>query len=163
MNVLSLILSAPFVRCSNEDERCNNVFVWFVVIVCVDFVVSLAYTLQVVARIEYAVFLHMRKDRVSCLPLQVLPLIQNHPISHLPYTIEYALSPSSFTGPATRRVKPFIVHDLVSNPQSGSRHSRAMVVRSHWSEYYIIIITYYIGTYNYICIYTAEELLSKHN
>ena len=39
---------------------------WFVVITCVDFVVSVVYTVQAIARIEYAVYLRVRKkDRVS--------------------------------------------------------------------------------------------------
>ena len=69
MNVLSLILSAPFVSCSGEGEGGvrggDDLFVWFVVITCVDFLLSMVYTLQVVARIEYTIYLHVHKKKVS--------------------------------------------------------------------------------------------------
>ena len=72
MNVLSLILSAPFVGCSEGEgeeaeggRRCDDLFVWFVVITCVDFLLSVVYTLQVIARIEYTIYLHVHKNRVS--------------------------------------------------------------------------------------------------
>ena len=75
MNVLSLILSAPFVSCSEEGEggegggRCDDLFVWFVVITCVDFLLSLLYTLQVIARIEYTIYLHVHRKKVRCMCL----------------------------------------------------------------------------------------------
>ena len=66
VGILSLVFSAPFVGCSGEKEgRCDELFVWFVVITCVDFIVSVVYTIQAIARFEYAVYLHVHKDRVS--------------------------------------------------------------------------------------------------
>lgn len=66
VNVLSLILSAPFLACSEKEEgRCDALFWWFVVITCIDFILSVVNTLQAIARIEYAVYLHVRKEQVS--------------------------------------------------------------------------------------------------
>ena len=68
VNLLSLIFSAPFVTCSADvgkgNERCQKKFVWFVVIICVDFLISILYTIQFIARIEYAIYLRVQKDRV---------------------------------------------------------------------------------------------------
>ena len=61
VNLLSLIFSAPFLECPKDGKRC---FVWFVVIACVDFIVSIIYTIQFIARIEYAIYLRVQKDRV---------------------------------------------------------------------------------------------------
>lgn len=85
VNVLSLIFSVPFVVCDNERKddyiggsgggqendsgRCDKLFVWFVVITCIDFVVSVVYTLQLIARVECAIYLRVHKDRVSVAPL----------------------------------------------------------------------------------------------
>lgn len=65
VNVLSLIMSAPFLPCSEEEGRCDAMFWWFVVITCIDFILSLVNTLQAIARIEYAVYLHVRQEQVS--------------------------------------------------------------------------------------------------
>lgn len=66
VNILSLILSAPFLECEEEDEgRCDELFTWFVVITCIDFILSVVNTLKAIARIEYAVYLHVHKDQVS--------------------------------------------------------------------------------------------------
>lgn len=66
VNILSLILSAPFLACSEEDEgKCDKLFTWFVVITCTDFILSVVSTLKAIARIEYAVYLHAHKDKVS--------------------------------------------------------------------------------------------------
>jgi hypothetical protein len=69
VNLLSLIFSAPFVTCSEDEgkgdnKRCQKKFVWFVVIICVDFLISILYTIQFIARIEYAIYLRVQKDRV---------------------------------------------------------------------------------------------------
>ena len=63
VNLLSLILSAPFVGCEDEGRACNELFVWFTVITCIDLVVAVVYSLQAIARVEYAVYLWVQRNR----------------------------------------------------------------------------------------------------
>lgn len=77
INFLSLIFSGPLFECkpsgvdslpnaSDENSsQCNAVFIQFVTLTAVDFILAIVYTLQSLARLEYAVHLMLKKRKVS--------------------------------------------------------------------------------------------------
>ena len=63
INVLSLIFSAPLVQCDRDDE-CTEHLVSFVVILCVDVVLSVLYSIHAIAKVDYAFYLY-KKHKVG--------------------------------------------------------------------------------------------------
>ena len=72
VNILSLLFSPPFQyrQCVDPDQEadrqttitdCTVVFTQFVFATCVDFVLSLIYTLQTAVRVHYAVYLNKNR------------------------------------------------------------------------------------------------------
>ena len=68
VNILALIFSAPLKHCEGpgrpeREEACEAHFILFVVISCVDFILSILYTVHTIARTEYAVYRHKSRRR----------------------------------------------------------------------------------------------------
>lgn len=61
VNVLSLMCSGPFMDCEAEGYDC---FVQYVTIASVDFVLSVLFTMQLVARLQYAWWQHTTAKKV---------------------------------------------------------------------------------------------------
>ena len=135
VNVLSLIFSAPFVACDNDDYiegsgsgdlendsgRCDRLFVWFVVITCIDFIVSIVYTLQLIARVECAIYLRIHKDRVSVvIPLPSMSLIL------CVHVFSAAIR--------ARRIQLCSIHHMDSSAKPNYSHIQSVVVSGSWGE-----------------------------
>lgn len=70
VNVLSLMASGPFQQCrpmrpDNRSETDYDCFPQFVTIACVDFVLSVLFTIQLVARLQYAWWQRKTASKVS--------------------------------------------------------------------------------------------------
>ena len=62
LNLLSLMFSASFYTCLRDDsEDCDKVFVQYATITSIDFVLALIYTVQTLARLNYAIYIRTRK------------------------------------------------------------------------------------------------------
>ena len=98
VNVLSLMASGPFQPCrsmrtDNRNETNYDCFPQFVTIACVDFVLSVLFTIQLVARLQYAWWQRKIASKVSDLKI----CVQSHNRSLVCYIGCYTLMQRNVT------------------------------------------------------------------